>query len=340
MTEKLESAVANDVDISVAIPTYNRKEMLKKALACMTSQETDGKFSYEVIVIDDVSDDGTREVVLELAKKSPVTLRYVLGRGMGYTHALNTAVSEARGDWLAFFDDDQLTHSHWLKALYAAAREQNASMVGGPIALEIPSELRKTMGPVYLDICGETHDITYPEKFVDKYPLPPGGNRLIKYSIFMILGTFDESMLTGGCDRDFLRRAVTAGYTMGWAPEADIKHCIPVQRITPQYMKWYSLQRGCSFAYQDWKRLGPWLTGFAAIARIGQAFLVHFPLLTLAFIKNDQVEKQDRAAFLWRAVGFVKKTLALLAPDIFPQESFFAKVEFRRSRVSEKKESE
>jgi glycosyltransferase involved in cell wall biosynthesis len=330
----------NAVDISVAVPTYNRKEMLKKALACLTTQNTGGLFTYEVIVIDDVSDDGTKEVVLELAEKAPVTLRYVLGRGMGYTHALNTAVSEAKGEWLAFFDDDQLTHPNWLKAFYTAAKEQKAAMVGGPIALEVPDHIRKTMGPVYLDICGETHDITYPERYVDRNPLPPGGNRMIKYSIFMILGTFDESMLTGGCDRDFLRRAVAAGYTMGWAKDADIKHCIPLQRITPQHMKWYSLQRGVSFAYQDWKRLGSVKASFSAIARIGQALLVHFPLLCLAYLKKDQVEKQDRIAFLWRAVGFVKKILALLSPTMFPQEKFFSKVEFRRSRVSEKKDTQ
>ncbi len=326
------------VDVSIAVPTYNRKEMLKDALACLTRQETDELFSYEVVVIDDLSTDGTKEVVLEIAKKSLVPVRYVLGRGMGYTHALNTAVAEIRGDWLTFFDDDQLTHGQWLKSLYCTAKEQDASLVGGPIKLAVPDEVYESMGPVYMDICGQTQDITHPQRFLLQDPLPPGGNRMVKCSIFKDIGTFDETMLTGGCDREFLVRALDAGYKTAWAPDADIQHCIPVNRIAPKYIKWYSLQWGCSFAYQELKRFGKGHLFFLALARIGQAFVVNIPVLLLSHLKNNTAEIKDRKALLWRAVGFVRKTLNILAPAFFPQESFFSKVEFRRSRPNEESE--
>ncbi len=318
--------------VTIAIPTYNRSAMLRKTLSCMTEQETDGLFTYEIMVIDDASTDDTATVVQEIIAQSPVPMCYVYGDGEGYTGVLNRAVAEFRGQWLALFDDDQLTHSTWLKELYSAAGEQKADMIGGPIVLDLPEETLAGLGSVCRDLYGESPDVRNPKDYAEKPPLPSGGNRLVHRRVFERVGAFDESMLTGGCDRDFLLRATDVGIVMGWAPSAAGRHQILPERTTYKHIKWYSLQWGCSFAYIDWKRSGILKTTLSAIARGGQAVLVHIPMLLWAKLQGNRAKILDRQALLWRAVGYGRRALQLLAPQFFAQERFFSRVEFRRAQ--------
>lgn len=326
------------VTVSVIIPTYNRSPMLRNILTCMLAQETGREFSYEVLVIDDASSDNTAEVVKELADQASVPVRYILEEGKGYTRVLNRAVEEFRGEWLAFFDDDQMTDTAWLRQLFAVTRKENVGMVGGPICLDLPESVLTGIGPVCRDLYGESHDIGRPDQCRDVPPLPSGGNRLVGRYVFEQIGRFDENMLTGGCDRDFLLRAVAAGIPMGWAPGALGRHLIPAERITYKHIKWYSLQFGCSFAYIDEKRWGLFKTILAAVARVGQALLINLPKMLMARYQKNRCETLDRQALLWRAVGYNRSVLKSMAPCLFRQEAFFSKVEFRRvSQVQKNK---
>jgi len=318
--------------VSIVIPTYNRASMLRNILTCLIGQETEGQFTYEILVIDDASTDDTFAVVQSIIEQSPVPVRYVLEEGKGYTGVLNRAVKEFHGQWLAFFDDDQMTHAAWLRQLLAVGLENNVDMVGGPVVLDLPESVLAGIGSVCRDLYGESPDVRNPEKYKDAPPLPSGGNRLVRRRVFEQVGTFDENMLTGGCDRDFLLRAINAGITTGWASEAAGRHLIPPERISYKHIKWYSLQWGCSFAYIDCKRWGLLKTMLSCVGRIGQALLINLPLMLLASLKNDSRETLDRQALVWRAVGYTRKTLHLAAPRIFPQKKFFSRVEFRRAQ--------
>ncbi len=318
--------------VSIAIPTYNRAAMLRNILTCMTRQQTDGAFTFEVLVIDDASTDETAAVVREISRTSPVPIQYILEQGRGYTRVLNTSVDRFRGEWLAFFDDDQMTDTTWLKQLMAVAVEQNVDMVGGPVLLDLPESVLAGIGPVCRDLYGESPEVRNPELFTETPPLPSGGNRLVRRRVFEQIGSFDETMLTGGCDRDFLLRAVAAGVSTGWASGAAGVHLIAPERISYKHIKWYSLQWGCSFAYIDWKRFGPFKTVLSCIGRVGQAALINVPLMLMARARGRQSETLDRQALLWRAVGYTRKTLNLVAPNLFRQEKFFSRVEFRRAR--------
>ena len=326
-----ELSLMEDPTVSIVIPTYNRSEMLHRAMESLIRQETNGKFSYEVLVIDDASTDGTREVVLEIARRSPVPVRYIQGEGKGCPRARNRAVAESRGEWLAFFDDDELAEPDWLKELFAFAVKASAHLVGGRCILAISEGERNMLGPVCRAMFGELPSCGQEQKCQSRF-LPGSGNMLVKRIVFDTIGVFDETMLTGGCDRDLVLRAQAAGFVVGRASGAVIRHVIPSHRFTSDYIRWYSLLWGASFAYIDWKRWERWKTVLACIARIGQAMLVNLPLLLLGYIRRSQTEILDRKALLWRAVGYSRKTLFLLASRLFPQEQFFARLEFRKER--------
>jgi len=155
---------------------------------------------------------------------------------------------------------------------------------------------------------------------------------MVHRSVFERLGSFDETMLTGGCDRDFLLRAVAAGVVMAHAPGAVVRHRIGAERFTSDHVRWYSLQWGSSFAHIDAKRYGLAKTAFLAVARVGQALVINLPLLLLARLRGDGAARLDRWALLWRAVGYTRKTLQMLMPRLLPQEEFFSRIEFRRGR--------
>jgi hypothetical protein len=63
------------------------------------------------------------------------------------------------------------------------------------------------------------------------------------------------------------------------------------------------------------------------LARIGQALFVNLPLYAWAYLSGDRPETLGRTSLLWRAVGYVREYVFLLAPNIFPQKSFFAPLE-------------
>jgi len=317
--------------ISIIVPTYNRAELLRGAIESLIRQKTDGKFSFEILIIDDASTDGTGEVVREIMERSPGLVKYIQGEGKGYTCALNKGLAESCGEWLALFDDDELASPEWLKELFAFADEIDADCVGGCRELVLPEDIRSRLGPVCRGLLGEA--LPKDEEQECNYRCHPGGGHmLIKRTVFNDVGVFDETLLTGGCDRDLVLRAHDACFKMGRTPRAVVQHLISPHRISPDHLKWYSLQFGSSFAYIDWKRWGRWKTVLACLARIGQALVVNLPLLIIAYLSGNQPEISDRKALLWRAVGYTRRTLFLLAPRVFPQVRFFNRLEFRKER--------
>ena len=318
-------------DIAVAVCTYNRAEMLRRALDSLTCQETDEKFSYEIVVIDDGSTDGTSGVVKEIARRSQVPVKYVREEGKGIAPARNRGIKESQGAWIAFFDDDQLAEPDWLKELLAMASKTGAPCVGGCRLLHLSEQELSGLSPICRAILGEVFYGDEPMKCGRK-TYTSTGNVIINPSIFDAVGYFDESLSQGGEDTDFFRRVRSAGLEAWYTPRAVVHHLIPSYRLKRDYLIWNSLRYGDNFAYRDYKEWGRMKTIMLCVARIGQALLVNLPLLFWAYLLGDDAEVLGRKCLLWVAVGYIRETLFLVAPRLFPQGRFFSKLEFRKER--------
>jgi glycosyltransferase involved in cell wall biosynthesis len=90
--------------VSVIIPTYNRAHVLGEAIESVLSQTYD---DLELIVVDDGSQDGTRDVVASYSSR----LTYLYQENRGVSAARNRGIEQARGSYLSFLDSDDL----WLK---------------------------------------------------------------------------------------------------------------------------------------------------------------------------------------------------------------------------------
>ncbi|MES9870529.1 MAG: glycosyltransferase family A protein [Sedimenticola sp.] len=107
------------MQISVIIPTHNRADLLERALKSVQAQTLP---PLEVIVVDDGSEDHTREMVSE---KFP-RVRYLHQPNRGVSSARNLGISEARGDWIALLDSDD----EWLPSKLASQKTRLESQPG------------------------------------------------------------------------------------------------------------------------------------------------------------------------------------------------------------------
>jgi len=91
--------------ISVVVATYNRKDILPKTLRCLARQ-TLAFEQFEVVVVDDGSDDGTPEVIASLTRELPISLRYLRHPNAGICHTQNRGIRAAKGRIVCLIADD------------------------------------------------------------------------------------------------------------------------------------------------------------------------------------------------------------------------------------------
>ncbi|MFH1582749.1 MAG: glycosyltransferase family 2 protein [Candidatus Falkowbacteria bacterium] len=110
--------------ISAIIPTYNRQAKLKETLASCEKQ-TLAKEDFEVIVVDDGSNDGTGNFMHEFMKTGKINLIYLYIAHHGPERARNFGVEKANGDIILFCDDDTSLDKDLLK-IHEAHHKQNS----------------------------------------------------------------------------------------------------------------------------------------------------------------------------------------------------------------------
>lgn len=185
--------------VTAIIPTRDRAQWLRRAIDSVLRQ-TFGDF--ELIVVDDGSIDDTGEVVASIADPR---ITYIRLSGTGQSRARNEGIARARGDWVAFLDDDD----EWLPEKL----EKQLALLP-----EMPG-----VGAVYGRMCVQTGDEFRTPKNLDR--LPSGDvsssmlkeNMIVMPSVFMVrrdelvrVGGFDET-LHWGEDRDLWLRLAQQG---------------------------------------------------------------------------------------------------------------------------------
>lgn len=118
--------------ISVIVPTFNRRRTLKICIESLFDQNY-SKDDFEVIVIDDGSNDGTEQLVSLLKIDSPVALRYFKQNRSGPGCARNRGIDNARGDIILFIGDDIIASFDLLREhqrIHSCFSGDNLSVLG------------------------------------------------------------------------------------------------------------------------------------------------------------------------------------------------------------------
>lgn len=318
-------------DVTVVVCTYNRSALLRPALESLAAMRTGDRFQYEVLVVDNGSTDDTPAVVDDVAQRSGVVVRRVCETARGVAAARNRGVAEARGEWIAFFDDDQLADSDWVAELLSLAREKNARCVGGAVDLALPPGYERNLAPACRRVLGATAEGTTVCRYT-RSRMPGTGNLMLHASVFAQVGCFDPALQHAGEDVDLFRRIRAAGIEGWFTPRAIVWHVTPAYRLTDEYFLWVSLRVGAAFAQRDGREKGHWTLAALLAARSAQALLMHVPRLAWRRLRRDAEGTLAMRCLLARFEGYARRSLQLLVPGLFAQQRFFAGLDSRRER--------
>ena len=202
--------------ISVIIPTYKRIDKLQDCLASIMAQ-TFPKEDYEILVVEDGSQSGAKDLVKDLQEKFP-KIKYFWRENAGPAAARNVAIKVAAGEVCAFTDDDCTVPPDWLEKLWDGfQRYPEVTGVGGRMEPLEEMVRKNPFARFELYITRVVFDLpTEREEFIAGRDSPIGATNNIAYKTVALraVGGFDEKFLPHirGEERDLKERLCEAGY--------------------------------------------------------------------------------------------------------------------------------
>jgi glycosyltransferase involved in cell wall biosynthesis len=206
--------------VSVIVLTFNRKKVLENCLKSLYKMNYPIS-NFEVIVIDGGSTDGT----MQMFPDEFPDIRFIVEKRKGRPVARNTGWKYAKGQIVAYTDDDCIVDENWLKFLVSGFDSEEIGAVGGPLFLlhqskSIHNRFEGTpMGDFYLG------DKKLPARELIT------ANLAVRRDVFE-KNRFDETLIYDLEDIDFCRSLMATGYNLIYLPEAIVYHNINPKRLT------------------------------------------------------------------------------------------------------------
>jgi glycosyltransferase involved in cell wall biosynthesis len=242
--------------ISAIICTHNRDNYLGAAIDSLLAQAFAGE--YEVIVVDNASNDRTRQVVE--ARLPHPRLCYVYEPVTGLSVARNTGAATAVSPILAYLDDDAIASSTWLQVLYEAYQQNpRLAIAGGKVTLLWAPG---TNPPVWLsaNLAGNlgAYDLGESVVYVDRPGLTPRGlNYSIRRSFLQKIGGFDVRLgrigknLLSNEELHMTELALQLGWQVAYLPRALVAHNVAPERLSRSWFLSRSWWQGISECYRE-----------------------------------------------------------------------------------------
>src|SRR6266498_264038 len=207
-----ESLAQTKEVVSVVIPCYNEERFIGKALQNLIDQYDSQR--YEIIVVDGMSDDGTREVIAEFSHSHPeLSVRVIENPARTIPAAINLGVGAARGMIIARIDAHAVASENYIRRCVEVLRAGDAAVVGMPCRV-CPGAITVMAQAIALAV---SHSFGIGDA---KYRLNSGSARqesvdtvafaCFKKSLWQELGGFNEELLTNE-DYDFNYRVRARG---------------------------------------------------------------------------------------------------------------------------------
>lgn len=113
------------IDLSVIVPVYNYVHMIESNINSILNQKT--KYNFELILVDDGSTDGARDILLKYNTRENVTA--IFQENQGIAAARNTGISNAKGRYIMFVDCDDIIKPEIIENLMNKAYESDSDIV-------------------------------------------------------------------------------------------------------------------------------------------------------------------------------------------------------------------
>jgi glycosyltransferase involved in cell wall biosynthesis len=246
--------------ISIVICTYNRCKQLQKVLQDLATLLVPSGLVWEVIIIDNNSTDQTRSTIEQFIQRTSISIRYVVEVEQGLSYARNRGIREARGDLIAFTDDDVKLDPQWLTAIVeAVAAYPHAMGFGGRVLPIFSGQLPSwfaTAGPYRLSGFYPVYDRGEEVRSCTEVGMytPSGANCFFRTSAFQRYGLFRTDLgyvggrTLGHEDSEFSYRLLRHGEDVMYIPKVVVYHPVEENRLTRSFMlRWaYWAGRGAA----------------------------------------------------------------------------------------------
>lgn len=234
--------------ITVILCTYNRSRTLSSTLANLLGQSLPDSVEWEILVLDNNSTDGTREIAEAFCRAYPKRFRYLFEEKQGKSYAMNRGIREAQGEIVAFTDDDVTLEPTWLWNLTA---DLNDGIWVGASGRTLPEKgfvsppwlspgRKYGLAPLAIFDRGES------ERELTEAPF--GNNMAFRKSVIEKYGGIRTDLgPCSGSDRpqksedcEFGNRLLLAGERFVYRPNAIVYHLVPPERLKKGYfLQWW-----------------------------------------------------------------------------------------------------
>ena len=231
------------LDISVILCTFNNCKRLSITLDELINIEVPDSIKWELIIVNNNSQDETRKTVLSCVEKLPV--RYVEESNQGLSYARNAGLLEATGELIVFTDDDIKPCVEWLQTYWEAYLKQPCGRFwGGSVVsdFEIPPTDLELISLAPFSVKGLSYGNNKRELVGGEYFV--SANWAVPLEELKKVGGFDSELglnptsrkVLVGEETDLMRRLVEKGLKGVYLPKAKIKHFVPKEKMSLQHI--------------------------------------------------------------------------------------------------------
>jgi GT2 family glycosyltransferase len=201
---------------SIVIPTYNRPQRLKACLDALSALDYP-RDRFEVVIVDDGSPTPMDTVVAPYESKLAITL--IRQNNSGPATARNVGAQRAKGDWIAFTDDDCMPSADWLSGFAAQLVRSPQAMIGGRSLNALPQNLYSSASQALIDYLYSYYSDPQKQMFF------ASNNIAMSRAQYLAVGGFDTAFpLAAGEDRELCDRWQQKGFPLVYAPAVTLRH--------------------------------------------------------------------------------------------------------------------
>jgi glycosyltransferase involved in cell wall biosynthesis len=245
----------------------------------LQDQVTENLFTYSVVVVDNDILQSASETVRQWKSKSTIPIDYFFEPEQNISLARNKAVLNAKGDFIAMIDDDEVPENNWLLILFKAIHQSNSDGVLGPVRPSFPNQAPKWL--IKSGLCERSSNIT--GKMLTRNDQLRTGNVLFKRKIFEIHKNLFEERYgrTGGEDVHFFHHRIEEGYSFTWCEEAPVYEEISPERMRLSFYLKKHIRMGGLTGEMMRKGTFPLWLNFIKSTSVSMAYPIFLPFLAV-----------------------------------------------------------
>jgi glycosyltransferase involved in cell wall biosynthesis len=289
--------------------------MLRNTLASFVNADKPKEMTFRITVVDNNSDDETRQVVENFQSENRIDLRYLFEKRQGRSYAVNTGIRKTQADIVGFVDDDEEISEDWLVEVEKVFSERwdGIDFISGrclprwEISLPtwLPMGYKSVIGVVD---CGEDEKV-FGKDFDG---VMTGGNSVIKLDVLREVGLYNESLgrtdkgLLGCEEEEMMYRLIDAGKRGIYYPKLVIHHFVTANRMTKKYHRNWYYSWGKSNAMMSKIRPMPSIPTLFGVQRyLYREAIIGFLKMIIDYMRLDFLSAFGNETKCWVLVGSI-----------------------------------